>query len=98
MEEGKKPADGPEGATPLSRLRPRTPPAWPKITLDIGVPMGTSYTPGCAPWRLTPTNFSPFEPFCPCALNHSTPRARICGTLAKVSTLLMTVGFCHSPA
>ena len=46
---------------------------------------------------LTPTNFNPREPLLPADLYHSTPRAKICGTFANVSTLLITVGFCHNP-
>src|SRR5579863_1209926 len=42
-------------------------------------------------------NFSPAEPFTPCDLYQSTPRKRIVGTFANVSTLLITVGLFHRP-
>src|SRR6267154_4205921 len=61
------------------------------------IPSGTSNTPGRAVCPLTPTNFKPREPLRPADLYHSTPRERICGTLINVSTLLITVGFCHNP-
>ena len=61
------------------------------------MPMGTSKTPGSRTSPLTPINFSPAVPPWPCDLYHSTPRSRICGTFAKVSTLLITVGLPHSP-
>src|SRR5258707_1842730 len=67
------------------------------MTSRMGVPIGTSKIPGRATWPLTPTNFRPREPPAPCVTNQSIPRASICGTLMKVSTLLMTVGFCHRP-
>src|ERR1700690_428810 len=75
IEAGKYPDDGPDGANAFSALPPRIPPARPKITSRIGVPIGTSYTPGCATCPLTPTNFNPREPFAPALLYHSTPRA-----------------------
>src|SRR5580704_8850473 len=60
--------------------------------------IGTSYTPGRTTCPLTPTNFNPRDPPTPAFLYHSTPRTKICGTIANVSTLLITVGFCHKPA
>ena len=39
-----------------------------------------------------PTNFMPTEPFLPCVLYQSKPRARITVASENVSTLLMTVG------
>ena len=36
-----------------------------------------------------PTNFIPADPFFPCALNHSAPRARIAVANVNVSTLLI---------
>ena len=47
---------------------------------------------------LTPTNFTPIEPFLPDVFIQSTPLERITGTKKKVSTLLMTVGFGPQPA
>src|SRR5580700_10621479 len=97
IDAGKYPDDGPEGAKAFNARPPRMPPALLRTTSRIDVPIGTSYTPGRFTCPLTPTNFRPREPFAPAVLYQSTPRARICGTLAKVSTLLMTVGFCQRP-
>src|SRR5271155_1835348 len=97
MDAGKYPEDGPEGANPFSFFPSAMPPACLKISSDTGVPIGTSYTPGCTTSPLTPINFSPAEPFTPCDLYQSTPRKRMGGTFANVSTLLMTVGLFHNP-
>src|SRR5271156_1753263 len=97
MDAGKYPEDGPEGANPFSFFPPAIPPPYLKISSDTGVPIGTSYTPGCTTSPLTPINFSPAVPFRPCDLYQSTPRKRMGGTLAKVSTLLITVGLFHRP-
>src|ERR1700678_2752578 len=98
IEAGKKPDEGPEGAKPFSFLPFGTPPAYLKITSETGRPMGISYTPGRTTSPLTPMNFRPAAPPCPCALYQSTPRSRIGGTFAKVSTLLMTVGLFQRPS
>src|SRR5271156_3151475 len=97
MDADKYPEDGPEGANPFSFFPSAMPPACLKISSDTGVPIGTSYTPGCTTSPLTPINFSPAEPFRPCDLYQSTPRKRIVGTFANVSTLLITVGLFHRP-
>src|SRR5271168_975298 len=97
MDAGKYPEDGPEGANPFSFFPSAMPPPYLKISSDTGVPIGTSYTPGCTTSPLTPINFSPAVPFRPCDLYQSTPRKRMGGTLAKVSTLLITVGLFHRP-
>ena len=44
-----------------------------------------------------PTNFSPADPFPPCALYQSTPLTQDRGANVKVSTLLMAVGLFHRP-
>src|SRR5271156_5202055 len=97
MDAGKYPEDGPDGANPFSVFPSAMPPPYLKISSDTGVPIGTSYTPGCTTSPLTPMNFSPAVPFRPCDLYQSTPRKRMGGTLAKVSTLLITVGLFHRP-
>src|SRR5579885_1065438 len=93
MDAGKYPEEGPDGANAFSARPPRIPPAQSNISDRIGVPIGTSYTPGRATCQLTPTDFSQREGAAPAALYHSTPRARICGTFTNVSTLLIPVGF-----
>src|ERR1700683_1409518 len=97
MDAGRYPEDGPEGAKPFNCFPSAIPPPYLKISSDTGVPSGTSYTPGCTTSPLTPINFSPAAPFKPCDLYQSTPRNRIVGTFANVSTLLMTVGLFHRP-
>ncbi len=59
--------------------------------------MGSSYTPGRFRCPLKQNNRVP--PFLggPSLANHSAPPSRICGTLANVSALLMTVGPPHNP-
>ena len=96
-EGGRKPEAGPDGAHALSGRPPATPPARSKMTCRAGVPMAISYTPGRATSPLMPMNLRPAAPFLPCALNHSGPFARIDGTIANVSTLLIAVGFPCSP-
>ncbi len=59
--------------------------------------MGTSTRPV---WAILPTRektFVPLLPAVPRAANQAAPRRTIEGTLAQVSTLLMTVGRPHSP-
>src|SRR5271167_4733199 len=87
IDAGKYPEDGPEGANAFNPRPPRIPPEFPYETSRIVVPMGTSKTPGRCTCPLTPTNFNPRDPFTPAVLNHSTPRAKICGTFENVSTL-----------
>src|SRR5579872_7387748 len=97
MDAGKYPDDGPEGAKALRRLPSRMPPACPKITSDMGRPMGMMKIPGLTTSPLTPTNFNPEAPPWPCDLYQSIPLTRICGTFANVSTLLSAVGLFHRP-
>src|SRR6202162_5102076 len=86
IDAGKYPDDGPDGPKALNGRPRRIPPALLRITSRIDVPIGTSYTPGRCTCPLTPTNFRPRDPFAPAVLCQSTPRAKICGTFAKVST------------
>src|SRR3984957_1890016 len=94
---GKYPDDGPDGANAFSFFPSTIPPAKLKITSDIGRPIGISNTPGFRTSPLMPTNFNPAAPPRPCALYHSTPFTRICGTLANVSTLFNAVGLLKTP-
>src|SRR3984957_11260969 len=97
IEAGRYPDDGPDGAKAFSFFPSTMPPARLKITSDIGRPIGISNTPGSRTSPLTPTNLSPAAPPGPCALYHSTPFTRICGTLANVSTLFNAVGLLNTP-
>ena len=97
IDAGRYPHDGPDGANAFRssdrrRCRPHA-----RRSLGIGVPIGTSNTPGAVTSPLTPTNFIPADPLRPDGLYQSTPFTRICGTKAKVSTLLTTVGLPQRP-
>src|SRR3984957_19575462 len=94
---GRYPDDGPDGANAFSFFPSTIPPARLKITSDIGRPIGISNTPGFFTSPLMPTNFRPAAPPSPCDLYQSTPRTKICGTLAKVSTLFSAVGLLNTP-
>src|SRR5215469_870448 len=91
------PEAAPDGEKALTGLPLGGPPARPRMASETGIPIGISYTPGYRTSPDKPTNFSPAVPSRPCDLNQPTPLASIWGTLAKVSTLLSAVGFCHNP-
>ena len=92
-----QPPDGPPICTALNFLPSGMPPPMSKITSRTVVPMGTSMRPvfTTLPVRakaLVPGLFS-----VPMWRYQSTPLRMIRGTLAKVSTLLSTVGLPHRP-
>src|SRR4030043_525896 len=62
------------------------------------VPIGTSMRPTLLIVPVRAKTFVPFDPPVPKEENHCPPFKRIRGTLAKVSTLLRTVGCPHNPA
>ena len=57
-----------------------------------GVPSAISKLPGFVTLPDTDTSFVPVEPFTPSSAYFAPPRSRIAGTVASVSTLLMSVG------
>jgi hypothetical protein len=86
----------PPGAKALSDRPSLTPPAI-SINSATVVPIGISNTSGRSMCPETPMNLRPEWPRTPCPFHQSAPRLRIAGTIAKVSTLLISVGFDHRP-
>ena len=79
---------------PSSRV---TPPPMLKMISRRVVPKGTSISPVLTTCPVRANVFVPGEPAVPCFLKAAAPWLRISGTVASVSTLLMTVGLPHNP-
>ena len=67
------------------------------MTSPNSVPSSTSPTSGAMTSPTTVATIVPGDSKVPIERNHSGPRARMCGTLASVSTLLTRVGFGPPP-
>ena len=67
------------------------------MTRRSGVPSSTSPTSGATTSPTTVATIVPGDSAVPIERNQSAPRARMCGTLASVSTLLTSVGFGPPP-
>src|SRR5208283_2139356 len=92
-----QPPDGPPVWTALI-LRPSgaPPPISPTICRS-GVPIGTSMRPVLLIFPASANTFVPLLFSVPMLANHSAPLRKIGGTLANVSTLLISVGQFHNP-
>src|SRR2546423_5192360 len=76
------------------QVRPGSgPPAGPWRRAESRVPISTSVTTGRATSPTTVATMVPGDDAVPIVRNHSGPRARIHGTLDRVSALLTSVGF-----
>ena len=93
----KHPPEGPPICTALNSVPPLIPPPISKITSLKVVPIGTSINPVFSMFPVIAKAFVPGLFSVPIVLYHSAPLAIIGGTLAKVSTLLSTVGLPKSP-
>ena len=94
---GIHPPDGPPICTALNCLSFLIPPPMPKITSLSVRPIGTSTSP---PFLIFPARANTFVPLLfsvPIAPNAAPPLKMIHGTLASVSTLFISVGFCQNP-
>src|SRR5947209_7295252 len=78
-EGGRNPPVGPEGQIAFSLALPTIPPAISISSLYV-VPMHTSNTPGLRTCPPMPTHFNPWQPRCPCSMNHCGPLLMIAGT------------------
>jgi hypothetical protein len=85
------PLDTPE-KTALTRRPERGPPPTSSTTDRSDAPSSTSPTAGRTTSPTTVATTVPGESLVPSERNQSAPRARMCGTLHSVSTLLTTVG------
>ena len=84
--------------TPLSLWPLRMPPHTSLINSGSGIPSSRSTTAGLFTWPLTQYSFGPvFFSLEPMLLNQSTPRLKMCGRFASVSTLFTTVGHPYNP-
>src|SRR5579883_1413829 len=92
------PPDGPPVWTALTVRPGGAPPAISSTIVRIGVPIGTSTRPANRTWPDRENTFVPRLRPEPMAAYQSAPRAMTAGTVAIVSTLLMSVGQPHSPA
>ncbi|MPN39609.1 hypothetical protein SDC9_187137 [bioreactor metagenome] len=91
------PPEGPPICTALNFFPPRTPPPMSKMTSLSVVPIGTSMSPVLTMLPVSAKAFVPGLFSGPMDLYQSAPRVMISGTLAKVSTLLSTVGLSNRP-
>src|SRR4051794_21463216 len=81
------------GSTAFTERSAPTPDPTASITSPSGVPSSTSPTSGATTSPVTVHTMVPGDSAVPRDRNHSAPRARIAGTLLRVSTLLTSVGF-----
>ena len=88
--------DEPPGITAFKVLPSRIPPAISNKSLK-GIPIGTSKFAGLFTWPVTENNLQPPEFATPISANHCPPFARISGTEAKLSVLLIVVGIPNKP-
>ena len=92
-----QPPDGPPICTALNSLPFRIPPPISKITSRSVFPIGISTSPPLLILPVSAKTFVPLLSSVPIAANASPPFARIHGTFANVSTLLILEGFCQYP-
>ena len=93
----RQPPAGPPICTALNFLPLRMPPPISKMILRSVVPIGTSTRPVLTTLPVSAKVFVPGDFSVPKLLYQSAPFITMPGTLAKVSTLLRTVGFAHRP-
>src|ERR1035437_10859365 len=89
--------DPPPGSRPRKRRLLRIPPACPSRISRTVVPIGSSHKPGRFTFPLTPYSFVPPSLVWLSPWHQLAPWFTICGTLHKVSTLLIVVGLPHNP-
>jgi hypothetical protein len=94
---GMHPPEGPPICTALNGRPEIVPPPISLTTSLMVIPMGTSTSPPRLTFPARAKTFVPVEAAVPYALKASAPFRMIHGTLANVSTLLMQVGWPHSP-
>ena len=92
-----QPPDGPPICTALYDRPPGMPPPMSKTISRSGVPIATSTRPVRATLPESANTFVPLLDAVPIDENHAAPRSTMAGTLASVSTLLMTVGLPKRP-
>ena len=95
--EGMQPPEGPPVWTALKALPFGIPPPMSKTSSPRVVPMGTSTRPVLVTFPERAKTLVPLLVGVPMELNHSHPLRKIWRMLARVSTLLMIVGFCQRP-
>ena len=93
----RQPPEGPPICTALNFSPFFTPPPMSKMISRRVVPMGTSIRPVFSMEPVREKVLVPGLPAVPMERYHSAPSRTMRGTLAKVSTLLRTVGFSHKP-
>ena len=93
----KHPPDGPPVWIALNFLPSLMPPPISKISSRSVVPIEISTRPMLLTLPPRQNTFVPGDFSVPYFLNSSTPSRRMNGTVASVSTLFRTVGFCHRP-
>ena len=93
---GRTGVDEPPGITAFS-FRPSFKPPASSSNLEKGVPIGTSKFAGFLTFPVTEKHLVPPEFSTPRSANHCPPLERISGTEAKVSVLLIVVGFPNKP-
>ena len=93
----RQPPEGPPICTALKSAPPRMPPPTSKTISRSVVPIGTSISPVFSIFPVSAKAFVPGLFSGPSSLYHATPLLMISGTLAKVSTLLSTVGLSKRP-
>ncbi len=89
---GMMPPEGPPVWAALNWWPPRMPPPISKMISRSVVPMGTSMRPELFTLPVSAKTLVPFVVAVPILLNQSAPLLMMTGMLARVSTLLMTVG------
>ena len=94
---GMQPPEGPPICTALNFLSFCIPPPSLKIISLMLIPIGTSTSPERLIFPARANTFVPLLFSVPYLAYSSEPCNKIQGMLASVSTLLILVGFCHSP-
>ena len=94
---GMQPPDGPPICTALNFFPFGTPPPMSSMISRIVIPIGTSMSPARSILPASANTFVPLLFSVPNAANASAPWRTIHGIIVNVSTLLISVGRCHSP-